>query len=199
MNKWLIIGILAVLLVSKPVRKRSRRSSNPLASTNRNKILDRYIKLERRLDTATNAQGRKIEHELSKLEAINGVTTDEVNARRKKLRDSNNPRGNPLGLMSKNPGGLFQSFHGVPSKGTRSVNIREPKRLIKLGRLTRINYAPESPSTLAGREYTHSFGDFGHVFKGKNKPVLAVSEDGKQLVVVNDKSTYTFNSRGIVG
>ena len=184
MNKWLIIGILAVLLVGKPVRRRvTRRNPDFLKKTPGQRRA--AYKLARGFGANVPWASKMKDWRSPKIFRRYGIEVPDLSTRK------------AMGLV--NPNGLFQSFHGVPPKGTRSVNVREPKRLIKLGRLTRINYAPESPSTLTGTEYTHRFGDRGYTFDGKNKPVLAVSQDGRQLVIVNDKSTYKFNSRGIIG
>jgi len=95
----------------------------------------------------------------------------------------------------------YRDFHGSPPRNARRVNLPNPKggSLMKIGRLTQINYIPENPSMLAGAEYSHKFGDTGTVVFKKNKPILAVDSTGKQLYIINDKSTYKFGPRGIVG
>lgn len=64
-------------------------------------------------------------------------------------------------------------------------------------------YEVEQPSQRAGERYSHKFGDSGQKGKrvkfGKNKPILAVDESGKQLIVLNDKSKYRVTERGITG
>ena len=50
------------------------------------KAVDKYIRLERRLDMASNAKGRLIERQLSKLEIVEGITTDDVKARKQELK-----------------------------------------------------------------------------------------------------------------
>jgi len=100
-----------------------------------------------------------------------------------------NPHRNPLSL--------YQSFHGANPKGTRRINFSVPTRLVKIGRLKSLIYAPESPSKHVGTHFSHKFGDYGYKFVRGQEPVLAVSEDGKQLMIVNGK--YVFGDRGIVG
>ena len=50
--------------------------------------IDAYIRLERMLETTTTGSvaQRRLEYELSKLEAVDGVTTDDVARRKKELR-----------------------------------------------------------------------------------------------------------------
>ena len=98
--------------------------------------------------------------------------------------------------MRKNPS-LYESFHGNPPANIRKVHIKDPKRLVKIGRLKSLVYEPEAPSKRKGTHYEHAFGDYGYKFKKGQEPILAVSEDGKQLFVVEGK--YIFGERGIVG
>lgn len=67
------------------------KKKNP---TLREKRIDKYIRLERQLDTANNRRGRTIEKELGRLEIIFGITTDEVKKRREELKK--NPVNNPI-------------------------------------------------------------------------------------------------------
>ena len=50
--------------------------------------IDAYIRLERMLETTTTGSiaQRRLEYELSKLEAVDGVTTDDVEKRKRELR-----------------------------------------------------------------------------------------------------------------
>ena len=50
--------------------------------------IDAYIRLEGMLETTTTGSvaQRRLEYELSKLEAVDGVTTDDVARRKKELR-----------------------------------------------------------------------------------------------------------------
>ena len=54
------------------------------------KLIDKYIRLERQLDTASDRRGRTITEELGRLEIVYGITTDEVKRRRKVLREMHN-------------------------------------------------------------------------------------------------------------
>ena len=107
-----------------------------------------------------------------------------------------------IGLAKlKNPADLYAAFHGVSPKGVRKVNFRNPKlgeRVIKIGRLKELVYHPEPPSLRSKSEFIHSFGDFGDKFMNV-QPVLAVSKDGKQLYIINDRASPKFGGRGIVG
>jgi len=111
-------------------------------------------------------------------------------------QDEINPKG---GKRQRNPKGLYQAFHGSPPSNVKKVKVPNVKRAIKIGRLSALQYDPEPPSNLTGKRYLHDFGDYGYKFSGKNKPILAVSQDGKQLLILRDKSDFVFNERGIVG
>ena len=101
-----------------------------------------------------------------------------------------------------NPTSLYRSFHGANPKNVRKVSLKLPKKgekLVKIGRLVEVVYIPESPSKRKGTAYQHSFGDTGESMMLPDKPILAVSADGKQLFILNDKSHPKFGGRGIVG
>ena len=96
---------------------------------------------------------------------------------------------------------LGKSFHGVTDK-RRKVKIRVPRKgetLIRLGRLDAIVYQPEGRSQRRGKTYEHRFGDKGKGVRGRNRPILAVTADGKQLWIINGRSRYRVTGRGIVG
>lgn len=115
--------------------------------------------------------------------------------------DADPPRLDIAEMMGhdSNPISLYQVFHGNPPANVRRVRFEVPKRAVKIGRLVSLQYAPESPSRLAGRQFEHAFGDYGTMRFGKHRPILAVSADGRQLIVLNELSNYKFESRGIVG
>ena len=98
--------------------------------------------------------------------------------------------------IRRNPS-LYEDFHGAAPKGTRKVHVKEPKRLVKIGRLKSLVYQPDNPSKRKGTNFEHRFGDYGYKFKRGQEPILAVSDDGKQLFIVEGK--YEFDERGIVG
>lgn len=96
---------------------------------------------------------------------------------------------------------LYQQFHGRPPTRIRIAYYKSPKskeKVIKIGRLAELVYNPEPPSQYAGKYYKHQFGDYGYKF-GKQQPILAVSRDGKQLYIINDRAKPKFGKRGIVG
>ena len=78
-----------------------------------------------------------------------------------------------------------------------------PKAGWLLGKLIEIVYEPQNPSKRARTQYQHSFGDFGNPVKsfkwGKLKPLLIVSADGDQLLIVRGPSKFHVTERGIVG
>lgn len=100
----------------------------------------------------------------------------------------------------RNPTNLYQSFHGNPPARLRKVNLPIPKkgtRLIKIGRLTAIEYKPEHPSRLAGREFRHTLGDTGYA-KLPEKPLLVTDEKGENLYIIKDGAKTKFTHRGII-
>lgn len=99
-----------------------------------------------------------------------------------------------------NPIGRYQAFHGANPKGLRRVHFQEPKpgeQLIKIGVLEELVYSPEFPSKRRGSHFSHKFPDKGEGKWGKVKPILASSQDGKQLYILSGE--YVFGERGIVG
>jgi len=108
---------------------------------------------------------------------------------------------NILGFQIGKPKGLYESFHGNPSQRKRKLKIQVPEKgekLIAIGRLINLEYSPYGSSQYKKTHFTHKLGDNGNKIL-PNKPILAVSEDGKQLFIVNDKSFYKFGKQGIVG
>lgn len=106
-----------------------------------------------------------------------------------------------LGETKTNPTRLYEKFHGTSPRRLRKVSFRNPKpgeKVVKVGRLVELVYHPEPPSKRSGSQYIHSFGDYGFKFKNV-QPVLAVSNDGKQLYIINDKASPKFGEKGIVG
>lgn len=109
----------------------------------------------------------------------------------------------PYHLAEPNPVGisLYSSFHGNPPARLRRIKVAWPKKgekLVKIGRLVRVNYVPEWPSTRRGTEFYHRMGDTGARIL-KNKPILATREDGTGLFIIPDKAQTRFSRRGIVG
>lgn len=110
---------------------------------------------------------------------------------------------NPLviGTAKNGPEGLYKSFHGNQSKGTRKVRVWIPgagDRLVKIGRLTELRYTPEEPSEHTGTEFFHKMGDTGRMVL-KKKPILATGPDGKGLFVIDDGASTKFTDRGLIG
>ena len=91
---------------------------------------------------------------------------------------------------------LYRSFHGANPK-SRKVKVPTPGgSLLKIGRLTELNYRPEAPSRRAGQEYFHRLGDTGSMILPE-KPILAT--DGKNLYIIPEESRTRFTERGIIG
>lgn len=96
---------------------------------------------------------------------------------------------------------LYESFHGNPPKDIRKVYYEAPKGvLIKIGRLSQINYVPEVPSEKAGQEFFHKAGDTGEKVL-KSNLILCTDKNGKNLYLVRDTKSNRpyFSSRGIIG
>ena len=98
---------------------------------------------------------------------------------------------------------LYQSFHGASPIRLRKVFFEPPPKgesLIKIGRLSRIDYIPENPSKRAGTEYYQHAGDLGHKVIRSNA-ILCTNQKGNQLYIVKEtNSEYPkFTERGIIG
>jgi len=98
---------------------------------------------------------------------------------------------------------LYRNFHGTDPVKTSTVLYEPPPNgepLIKIGRLSQINYVPEGPSHKAGHEFYHKSGDLGHKTI-KSNAILATNQQGTQLFIVREKdSKYPlFTERGIIG
>lgn len=78
---------------------------------------------------------------------------------------------------------LYRAFHEQPPREHEIIRLNNDVQLVAIGECTRISYlTPENV------EYMHKF-------KKKSRPMLAVSDDGKQLYLVKGK--YRFTDRGI--
>ena len=100
-----------------------------------------------------------------------------------------------------NPLSLYQAFHGSPPTAVRKVRYEPPKgQLIKIGRLSQINYIPEYPSQRRKVEYYHKSGDIGTTVL-KSNAILATNKEGTQLYILKEKGTKypKFTERGIIG
>ena len=95
---------------------------------------------------------------------------------------------------------LFEKFHLARSNRLTPYHFRElqqNEKVVKIGRLVSLIYRPEAPSKRANSHYDHKFGDYGYKFKKGQEPLLVITQDGKQLLIIGGH--YQFNSRGIVG
>ena len=103
-------------------------------------------------------------------------------------------------LPEENPNtSLYTAFHGSKPQ-LRRVRFQSPKpneTLVAIGRITQINYRPYGSSGRKGVEYTHTMGDTGSSINPE-KPVLAVSQDGKRFYIIRDKARTHFSARGII-
>ena len=102
---------------------------------------------------------------------------------------------------SRNP--LYESFHGVLPNRKVKVYYEPPpkgKPLVKVGRISQINYIPEFPSEKRGQEFWHKSGDIGGEIL-KSNLILATDKDGKNLYLLRDKKSKFpyFSPRGLIG
>jgi len=79
---------------------------------------------------------------------------------------------------------LFKAFNDRPPEKLDKVQIPEYEVLVEIGECTHIAYLADD-----GKNYIHRF-------KPSSRPVLAVTDDGKHLVLLGGK--YRFTDRGIV-
>ena len=103
-----------------------------------------------------------------------------------------------------NPESLYQAFHGVLPLRQRKISYEPPpkdKPLLKVGRISQINYIPEFPSKKSGQEFYHISGDTGEETL-KSNLILATDSKGKNLYLLKDKKNrrpYFSGKRGIIG
>ena len=116
-------------------------------------------------------------------------------------RSRNPGRGpNPTSNGGSGAASLYKSFHGAIPR-TREVLYEPPQApLVKIGRLVKLEYRPEPPSTRTGTQFYHNMGDTGEVKLASNV-VLATDKDGKHLYIVKDKAGKRpyFTNRGVIG
>ena len=103
-----------------------------------------------------------------------------------------------------NPVSLYEAFHGSPPLRQRKISYEPPpkdKPLLKVGRISQINYIPEFPSKKSGQEFYHLSGDTGEKTL-KSNLILATDSKGKNLYLLKDKKNrrpYFSGKRGIIG
>lgn len=79
---------------------------------------------------------------------------------------------------------LYIAFNEREPERLDTVNVKDYKTLVSIGPCTHIAYIADD-----GKNYIHKF-------RPGSRPLLAVSDDGKQLVLL--KGNYQFTDRGIV-
>ncbi len=79
---------------------------------------------------------------------------------------------------------LFKNFNGRPPRHLDTVRLPAYKQLVRIGPCVAIAYHADD-----GKDYIHKF-------KRSARPLLAVSDDGKHLVLIGGR--YHFTGRGIV-
>ncbi len=81
---------------------------------------------------------------------------------------------------------LFKSFHNKDPRGSQvvSVGMEKPDEALEVGKFFGIAYIAE------GEIYFHKFNK-------RNRPLVYVSADGKQIYIL--KGGYRFTDRGFIG
>ena len=107
-----------------------------------------------------------------------------------------------MGPEEINPVGnsLYESFHGT-KPNLRKIKYTPPKsgeKLLAIGRVLEVTYAPYGSSTRKGIAYRHRYGDTGQTII-PGRPLLAVSQNGKRFYLIPSGSKAHFTSRGITG
>lgn len=108
--------------------------------------------------------------------------------------------GNPADTNGANTS-LYEGFHQTGPARMRKIGYEPPSgALVKIGRVTQINYQPEEPSKRKNSEYYHKMGDTGEKTL-KSNTILATDQNGKNLYLLNDKQGQypKFTNRGIIG
>lgn len=82
---------------------------------------------------------------------------------------------------------LFGAFREENVDAVREVAFEVPEVIMEIGTLDTVEY-----TTRRGGNIEH----YRHEFREKSRPVLAVSADGKQLMIIGGR--YKFTERGIV-
>ncbi|MDP2729079.1 MAG: hypothetical protein Q8O55_01185 [Dehalococcoidales bacterium] len=101
-------------------------------------------------------------------------------------------------------GKAYKDFHDV--EPTRETKVKQPehKRAWAMGYITRIYYTPyylqeDNPGIHKNTEFVHRFTDKGSGVTKEDLPILAASDNGKDLIIVRGKSKYYITRRGIIG
>lgn len=82
---------------------------------------------------------------------------------------------------------LYEDFREENAEKVQEFAFDVPEVVIEIGSLDTVEY-----TTRRGGKIEH----YRHEFREKSRPLLAVSEDGKQLMIVGGR--YRFTERGIV-
>ena len=99
-----------------------------------------------------------------------------------------------------NPASLYQRFHGTPPAKVLKVKFSPPKpgeKLVAIGFLEEVVYKPFGSSQRRGQLFHHQMGDTGNGINPE-RPILAVSQDGKRLYIIKNKAKTRMTERGII-
>ena len=97
---------------------------------------------------------------------------------------------------------LFEDFHGTKPEKCIPIKFKNPKgTLIKIGKVSRIDYIPGENSKHKGVNFYHKSGDTGEEKLDSNW-ILATDKSGKYFYLIkeDDNLEYpVFTERGIIG
>lgn len=79
---------------------------------------------------------------------------------------------------------LYRNFHERPARRIRLVPLRAPRVAMQIGRLDAVLYSSDH-----GVRYKHAF-------RGRSRPYLVASHDGRTLAIVGGR--FQMTARGIV-
>lgn len=98
----------------------------------------------------------------------------------------------------KKAGQQFEAFTGLKAENVTPAPYRAPKTAVVIGKLVAVIYEAERLD-VQGYEGEDDIALYKHEFSAKNPPVLAVSPDGKQLVIVGGGYHFDAKKGGIIG
>lgn len=127
------------------------------------------------------------------------VKTDDGESWRNPTSNPSRRRSQRLPLSQSGAEAMYERFHESKPRRKRRVSVASPPgNGVALGKVVSIVYQPPGYSGKGSHLYEHKFGDTGDRML-RQKPILVVSPDGKQLFIIKDDSRFVVNERGIVG
>lgn len=100
------------------------------------------------------------------------------------------PRNNPESVALEEAAHKLEEFSGHPAKHVLKVNQPETRQGLVIGELRVLEYVTKREGINRDK-----LTRWAHTFRKKSRPLLAVSKDGKQLLIVGGR--YEFTEAGI--